>query len=805
MINTNNENVNLQIQKLGKSMQFSFVDFYRVKIKPILKKGKASYHSFFQRLKTKPFHIKLIAYTLLVLAWIFIYVLAVDLNLFWLFGKSPNISQLNNPDYEITSELYSADGKLIGKYFDVNRTPVEYKQLSPQLIKALVATEDTRFYNHHGIDVQSSFSVFWYMAKGKKRGGSTITQQLVKNLYNTRASYSRGLLSYIPVVRTIIYKTKEWTNALKIELFYSKEEILTMYFNTVDFGSNSFGIHTAARTFFNTSPDSLTLNQCATLVGMLKAPTTYSPVLHPQKSIERRNTVLELMLKNEAISSAEYEEWRAKPLDVSFSPENNNSGSTYFRDAVSRYLQDWLKENGYDLYRDGLKIYTTVDSRMQQYAEEAALYQMKMLQRSFDNLKRGKVPWSDEHGVEMPNFIQTILQQDPYYKQLQKRFLNNKDSIDNYLNKKHRVKVFTYNGERDTTFSHVDSIIYYNKFLHSSLVSMDPSNGQIKCWVGDIDYAYFKYDHVDQARRQPGSTFKTFVYTAAMDQGYGPCDKMTDIPVSISYKEKGEDKTWSPSNVACSFSGDTVSLKYAFAHSINSIAVQLTKIVGWQKVMQYAYNMGIKTKLEDVPSVAIGSSDVSLYELVNSYCPIVNGGFRVEPMLVTRIEDKDGNVLKEFQPQLKRVLSEETAFLMVQMLRGGMTEPGATTQALFSFDMFHSKIEFGGKTGTSQNLSDGWFVGVTPKLIGGAWVGGEYRCVHFHSNHQGEGCKTALPVYGKFMEKVLKDPAFDYLKVPFPKPTVKISKNYSCQTYRPKIDTTMVDSIVPSSVVVEGN
>ena len=784
-------------------MSFSFVDFYRSKIQPLIQLVVGYYRSFFAKLKTKPLHIRILVRSLIVLLCFLLYIVAVDLNLFWLFGKSPNISDLNDPNYEITSELYSSDGKLIGKYFDVNRTPVEYKQISPMLINALISTEDTRFYKHHGIDIKSSFSVFWYMAKGKKRGGSTITQQLVKNLYKTRSNYSRGLLSYIPVVRTIIYKTKELTNAFKIEMFYSKEEILTMYFNTVDFGSNSFGVHTAARTFFNTSPDSLTINQSATLVGMLKAPTTYSPILHPQKSKDRRNVVLSLMLKNGVITQYQYDELIQKELEVNYTPESNNEGATYFRDAVSRYLQDWLKENGYDLYRDGLKIYTTVDSRMQQYAEEAAIFQMKMLQRSFDNLKRGKVPWSDEHGNEMPDFINTVLQQEPYYKSLQKRCNNNKDSIDFYLNKKHRMKVFTYNGERDTTFSHVDSIVYYNRFLHSALVSMDPSNGQIKCWVGDINYAYFKYDHVDQARRQPGSTFKTFVYTAAMDQGYGPCDKMSDIPVSINYKEKGVDKTWSPSNVACTFTGETISLKYAFAHSINSVAVQLTKIVGWQKVMEYAYKMGIKTKLEDVPSVAIGSSDVSLYELVNSYCPIVNGGYRVEPMLVTRIEDKDGNVLAEFKPKVERVLSEETAFLMTQMLRGGMTEPGATTQALFSFDMFHSKIEFGGKTGTSQNLSDGWFVGVTPKLIGGAWVGGEFRCVHFHSNHQGEGCKTALPVYGKFMEKVLKDPAFDYLKVPFPKPTVKITKNYSCQTYRPKVDTLKVDSLAVSPAVVE--
>jgi penicillin-binding protein 1A len=786
-------------------MRFSIQSFIKEKVSPLamqvlafIRKYWQIYRAFNSKMKEKPRKIRL-AYLLgKILVCIFLYLFLVDINFLWLFGKSPKINDLNDPKYEITSQLYSSDGQLIGRYYDVNRTPVKYNDISPLLIKTLVATEDSRFYNHHGIDVKSSFSVFWYMVKGKKRGGSTITQQLVKNLYKTRSNYSRGLLGYVPLVRTVIYKTKEWSNALKIELFYSKEDILTMYLNTVDFGSNAYGIHTAARTFFNTTPDKLNESQCATLVGMLKAPTLYSPVQNPENSLARRNVVLGQMAKSGIITKEQQDQISLLPLGVNYHPAGDEEGNaSYFSYAVARYLRNWLKENGYDLYRDGLKIYTTVDSRMQKYAEEATEEHMRMLQRSFDQQLGKKDPWQDDHGNPLPNFLGTILVQDPYYKALKKRFANQNDSIERYLNEKHEMKVFSWHGERDTMFSHIDSIKYSNKFLHAAFIAMDPENGYIKSWVGDINFDYFKYDHVKQSKRQPGSTFKPFVYTAAIDNGYSPCDQLTDSPVTINYTENGEQKTWSPHNVTGFFSGMVVTLKYALARSINSIAVQLTKQLGWQKVIEYASKMGITSKLDNVPSVAIGSSDVSLYELVNAYCPMVNGGNRVEPILVTRIEDKDGHVIKEFAPQPKRVLSEETAFLMSQMLRGGLTEPGGTTQALFEYDLFHSKIEIGGKTGTSQNLSDGWFVGVSPKLIGGAWVGGEYRSIHFRSNHQGEGSKTALPIFGKFMEKVLKDSNFDYLKVPFAKPSVKITKNYSCHTVLPK------DSLASDSTAVD--
>jgi penicillin-binding protein 1A len=749
-----------------------------------------------QQIKLKPFHIRALFTFARVCLWIFLFLIAVDINFLWLFGKSPRLRELNNPHMKIASELYSSDSILIGRYFDQDRTPVTYSEISPLLIKTLVATEDQRFYQHSGIDLRSTFSVFLYMAQGKRRGGSTITQQLVKNLFRTRSNYSRGLLGFIPGIRTVIYKSKEWINAVKIEMFYTKEDILVMYLNTVEFGSNSFGIHTAAKLFFNTTPAELTATQCATIVGMLKAPTLYSPIHNPENSLVRRNIVLGQMFRQGIIDSSEFRTLKKEPLGLNMNfnddEENNN---TYFSNVVVKFLKPWLHENGYNLYTDGLKIYTTIDSKLQQYAEEATTEQMKILQRNFDNILGTDDPWQDEKGKPIPGFINTIVKQDKFYKKLDKKFNGNQDSVEFYLNRKHRMKVFTWKGEKDTTFSHLDSLRYFNRFLHASFVSMDPFNGHVLAWIGDIDYNFFKYDHVKQSKRQPGSTFKTFIYTAAIDHGYAPCDMLTDTRVAVTYTEKGEEKVWAPQNVTWVFTGENVSLKYAYARSINSIAVKLTRELGWRKAIEYAHKMGITSPLADVPSVAIGSSDVSLFELVNAYSPIVNGGYRVEPVIVTRIFDKNGYLIRQFQVQKKRVISEETAYLMVQMLRGGLSEPHATTQALFAYDLFRSKIEFGGKTGTSQNNSDGWFVGVSPKMIGGAWVGGEYRSVHFHSSSQGEGCHTALPVFGRYMEKVLKNKNYNYLKVPFKKPSGKINKSYSCHTVMPA-DTVAADSIL---------
>lgn len=751
--------------------------------------------SFVKWIKHKPIYQRLIIRTLEVCILFIFYLIIVDLNLFWLFGRTPNVSEINDPKYEITSELYSSDGKLLAKYFNKNREPISYNQLPPLLINTLIAVEDNRFYQHNGIDLKASIAIFWYAAQGNRRGGSTITQQLVKNLFKTRENYSFGVLGHIPGINILIYKTKEWISALKIEWYYSKKEILTMYFNTVDFGSNTYGIKTAAKSFFNTSPNKLTPSQCATLIGLLKAPTYYSPIVNPIRSKNRRDLILSIMEKHKVISYQEMYHAQKTPILLTLNFEENYNGTAlYFRGAVAKYLKKWLEENDLSLYNDGLKIYTTIDSRLQSYAEESVQENMIRIQKNFNQVWSNQNPWVNDNGRELPNFIENIAKQTIHYKYLKVKYGNNNNSINYFLNKPHKLKVFTWNGECDTLLSTMDSIRHYLHFLHAGFVTMDPSNGQIKTWVGGIDYKYFKYDHVKQSKRQPGSTFKLFTYAAAIDNGYGPCDKLVDKSITINYLENGEQKSWHPQNITWVFTGTEMTLKYAFAKSINAIAVQLTNNLGWGKVIEYAHKMGIKSDLLDVPSVCLGTSDVSLLELLSAYCPPVNGGFSIETMLVTRIEDNNGNILKTFEPTQTKIFSDETAFLTLQLLLGGMTEPGATTQALFSYDLFRSKIQFGGKTGTSQNLSDGWFIGVTPKLVGGAWVGGQYRSIHFKDNNHGEGCKTALPIFGRFMEKVLKDSEFDYLKIPFEKPTTKIIKNYSCHTYLPKEDSLFTDS-----------
>lgn len=745
-----------------------------------------------------PLYKKILLRSFQVIILFLVFMALVDWNFLWLFGRSPYIRQINNPDMKITSELYSADGKLIGKYFDENRQPLKYEEIPQNIINALIATEDTRFYKHHGVDMKATASILWYMAKGDKRGGSTITQQLVKNLFKTRSQYSRGLLGMIPGVRTVIYKMKEWIAAFKIELLYSKKEILTMYFNTNDFGSNAYGLKTAAKTFFNKKPLNLTIGESAVLVGLLKAPTYYSPISHRDRALERRNIVLGQLLKYKQISQQQYNSLCATKMSLHINRESgSDNDATYFRDAVSNYLKPWLKEHHLNLFEDGLKVYSTIDSKLQKYAEEAVEEHMKQLQKRFYQHWDGQNPWVDADNKELPDYINNIAKRTRQFALLEKKYDNQPDSINYYLNLPRKMTVFTWDGDKDTTFSTMDSIRYYNHFLHAGFIAIDQHTGFVKTWVGGINHKYFKFDNVRQSKRQPGSTFKAFVYTAAMENGMGPCDMMTDQPITYEYVEKGQNKVWQPHNVEWEFTGRSVTLKYAFARSINSIAVQVTKKLGWHKVMEFAKKMGIKTPLEDVPSVCLGSSDVSLMELTDAYCPMVNDGYVVDPVLVTRIEDKDGNVIYEHKPEKKRVISEESAFLMCQMLQGGLHEPGGTTQALFEYDLFKNEYgtDFGGKTGTSSNHSDGWFVGVTPNLVAGAWVGGESRSIHFRTAELGEGCHTALPIYGLFWEKVLKDKHFDNLKGHFPKPTVTITKSYTCHTYLPKLDSLSGDSI----------
>ena len=752
----------------------------------------------YKRYKELVWYRKIINLFLSFIVLFFLYLFLVDINFLWLFGKSPGLHSISNPQQSVASEIITSDGKVLGKYFRENRTPVKYDEISPILIKTLIATEDERFYHHFGIDIQGVFAALKDMTKGKRRGASTITQQLVKNMYKTRNQYSTGLFGYIPGVRLIIEKTKEWTAAVKLEMFYSKKDILTMYLNTVDFGSNAFGIHTAARTYFKTTQDKLNYEQSALLVGLLKGTSYYSPILHPKRSFERRNVVLQNLVIHHIISQHQCDSLKLIPIDLNFGIEQSMEGDAlYFRAYLEKYLSEWEKENGYDLFSDGLKIYVTIDSRMQKYAEEAVRKQMMQVQQRFFEHWRGQNPWQDEQHHDIPNFIEDIARKTKMYQMLADKFDNNTDSIFKYLNKPHRTKVFDYKlGAKDTTLSIMDSIRYMNHFMHASFLAMEPGTGNVKAWVGDIDFKFWQYDKVAQSKRQPGSTFKLFVYTAAMMHGMSPCDMLTDRPVSWSFVEKGKPKVWSPRNANGTFLGFPVTLKLAFARSINSIAVQVAQKIGIPEIVKYAHLLGIKTPLEEQPSLSLGSSDVSLLELLNSYGTVVNEGVYHEPILVSRIEDKDGNVI--YQPNIvqRKVIPYETAWLMTEMLKGGMTEPGGTTQALWAWDLFHYNTDFGGKTGTSSNHSDAWFMGVTPKLIGGAWVGGEQRCVHFRTGQLGEGSRTALPIFAMFMEKVLKDESLKQYRGKFPtKPKEKISKDYNCHTYFPP-DTTATDTSV---------
>jgi len=732
-------------------------------------------------------------------------IVAIDLNFLWLFGQSPDIMDLKEPDINIASELYAADSSLIGKYYIENRSPVEFKDLSPLLINTLLAAEDIRFYKHNGIDLKATIAAAWSTAKGDKRGGSTITQQLVKNLYKTRHKNKKGLLGRIKGVGILVDKSKEWINALKLEFFYSKEDIITMYLNTVDFGSHSFGIKAASRTFFNKLPSELKAEEAALVIGLLKAPTYYSPVLNKENSLRRRNSILAQMGKYQFITEHDADSLQKIPIRLKYrQPVPDQTDATYFKEAVARSLQKWSKESGYNIYTDGLKIYTTIDPKLQAYAEEAVAKHMKRLQKRFFEHWQGQNPWVDSKGNEIQGFIEDLVKETPYYKSLKERFGNNQDSIDYFLNLPHKMQVFKWSGKPDTVLSVIDSIKYYRHLLNTGFVSMDPSNSYIKAWVGGIDYKFFQYDHINQSKRQPGSLFKAFVYSAAFKSGLGPCDLRTDQPVTINYTEKGENKSWSPHNANWEFTYHNVTLKNAFARSINTIAVQLTKEIGWDKVIEMAHKMGVQSELQDVPSVCLGSSDVTLLEIVNAYCIFLNDGLKNEPVFVTKIADNTGKIIYEYKPEPERILDQETAFLMTVMLRSGLTERGGTTQGLWEYDIFKYDTEFGGKTGTSSDFSDGWFIGVTPKLVSGVWVGGEHRNIRFRTSQLGEGLRTALPTYGYYMEKVLQDESLKRYRGKFDKPKIKIEKNYNCTSPVYQNDTINADDeIYGDSLVIE--
>lgn len=758
--------------------------------------------------KGRPWYIKVLSGLMSFIVAFILYLVAVDINFLWLFGKSPDMATIKNPITNQATEIYSADSVMIGKFFSENRTPVEYEDVNPVFWKALVDTEDERFYKHFGIDFQGVVAAMKdYALHNDARGASTITQQLAKNMFRVRTQYSTGLLGKIPGLKILIMKSKEWITAVKIEQLFTKKEILTMYANTVDFGSNAFGIKTACKTYFGNTPAELTTEQAAVLVGMLKATTYYNPRLNPDNSLRRRNTVLNNMVVHGDLSIAQYDSLKNLPIALNYSVESTYDGqATYFREAVANYLRDWCKANGYDLYNSGLKIYTTIDTRMQKYAEEAARKQMKVVQRNFNNHWGNTNPWQDENHKEIPNFIEDIAKKLPVYDYLLDKYPDNPDSINYWLNKPHTVKLFDYEkGTIEKEMSTLDSIRYMERFMHCGFVAMEPSTGYVKAWVGDVDFNTWKYDKVT-AMRQPGSTFKLFVYAEAMNQGLTPCDKRRDeyFSMRVYDKFKKEEVTWAPTNANGYFTGDSMPLKAAFAQSINSVAVKLGQEVGINNIITTAHAMGIKSPLDNTPSLALGSSDVNLLELVNSYSTVVNDGKAHEPVLVTRILDRDGNEIYVAPSEQRQAIPYKSAFLMQQLLLGGLREPGGTSMSLWRYVRNFNDTEFGGKTGTSNNHSDAWFVGVSPKIVVGAWVGGEYRSIHFRTGALGQGSRTALPICGYFLESVLSDPAFKRYHGKFAKPSDEIEyEMYNCSSYYRKKEEP--DSVSSDSTITSGS
>ena len=762
---------------------------YAEKLIQALKSAARWYKGLF---KGRPWYIKILSSLATIVVAFFLYLIMVDINFLWLFGKSPSMSDVKNTHPAEASQIYSADGKVIGKFFSENRMPVTYEEVSPAFWNALIDTEDERFRSHHGIDYQAFGAALKdYVMHRDARGASTITQQLAKNLFRVRTQYSTGLLGNIPGLKMLIMKSKEWITAYKLELNFSKNEILTMYANTVDFGSNAFGIKTAARTYFGTTPDKLTSEQAAVLVGLLKATTYYNPRINPKNSLARRNVVLDLVKKHGHLTQEECDSLKQIEIKLDYSVENAYDGeANYFREAVGDWMKEWCREyygdeRAYAYYTEGLKIYTTIDTRMQKYAEDAAVKQMKQVQKTFNAHWGSTNPWQDERHVEIPHFIEDLAKKTPYYKLLSQRFDGDEDSINYYLNVPHPVKLFDYeNGYIEKEMSTLDSIRYMEHFMHCGFVAIEPQTGHVKAWVGDVDFKTWKYDKVT-AMRQPGSTFKLFVYAEAMNQGITPCDTRKDEFFSMKVYDAKEKKevTWAPTNADGRFSGANITLKQAFAMSINSVAVRLGQECGIERIVKTAHDMGIKSKLDPTPALALGSSDVNLLELVNAYCTPVNNGRMHDPVLVTRIVDRDGEVIYEAKTDDQQALTERSAFLTQQLLMGGMS---GTSSRLMGYVGRHANdTDFGGKTGTSNNHSDAWFIGTTPKLVVGAWVGGEYRCIHFRTGELGQGNRTALPICGYFLQSVLDDPQFKnyHAKFTIPKDADLTSGMYGCGGY----------------------
>ncbi len=707
-------------------------------------------------------------------------------------GFMPSFEELENPRTNLATEIYTSDQQLLGKYFKENRSNVKYSDLSPYLINALVATEDARFFEHSGIDFKSLGRVIFKTILGGKTtsgGGSTITQQLSKMLFPRKKFQSKKDI--------IIRKLKEWVIAIKLEKRYTKEEIITLYYNKFDFLNLAVGIKSASKVYFNTTPDSLKIEQAAMLVGMAKNPALFNPLRRPDTTLHRRNVVLNQMYKYKYITKAEYDSLKQLPLEINFQKVDHKLGiAPYFREYLRRQLTakkpdrknyydiaqfktdslKWLNDSfygwcnknkktdgtTYNIYKDGLKIYTTINYKMQVYAEQAVKeHVLGDLQIEFFKEQKGrkKAPFAwNVSQKQIDVMMNASMKRSDRYKKLKKQGLNEDSIASIFKTQKFLMTVFSLHGEIDTLMTPMDSIRYYKFFLHAGFMSMNPHTGYVKAYVGGTNFKHFQFDHVTLGKRQVGSTFKPFLYTLAMQEGFSPCYKVPNVPVSFILPNG---KTWTPKNSdRTKHDGKMVTLRWGLANSVNSISAWLMKQFNPYAVIEIARKMGVTSYIEPVPAICLGTPDISLYEMVGAFSTFANKGVHVTPIFVTRIEDKNGNILATFKPKSNEAMSEKTAYLMINLLEG-VVLGGTSMRLRFKY---HLTNDIGAKTGTTQNQSDGWFMGLTPNLVSGCWVGGEDRGIHFRGIRLGQGANMGLPIWALYMQKVYADSTLGYSK-----------------------------------------
>ncbi len=684
----------------------------------------------------------------------------------WIGEQLPSFEELENPKSNLASEVISSDQSVLGKYYVENRTNIHYYDLSQNIVDALKATEDIRFEDHSGVDPKGLLRAVF--RAGKAGGGSTITQQLAKNLFHEKPDNKH---------ERVIQKLQEWIIAVQLERRYTKEEIIAMYLNTVEFSSNAYGIKSASRTYFNKTPDSLYVQEAAVLIGMLQAPTRFNPARNPDRALARRNIVLSQMNKYKFIPDDQIDSIKALPIDLNFQVEDHNFGlATYFRESLRTDLLKWCKEHinnatgkPYNLYTDGLKIYTTIDSRMQRYAEEAMREHMTEIQKKFTEHWKNKEPWEDHREI----LEEGKKRSDRYIKM--KAAGASQKQIDSAFAAKTKMQLFSWKGDIDTVISPMDSIKYFKKMLQLGFMSMEPHSGYIRAWVGGNDYRFFQYDHVKEGKRQVGSTFKPFLYTLAMQEGYSPCYKIPNIRVTFDLPTGDQ---WSPVNADDKYGG-MLTLKEGLAESVNCISAYLMKQFGPQAMIEIARKMGITSPIDAVPAICLGTPDVSVFEMVGAYSTFANKGVWTQPIYLTRIEDKNGNILQEFVPRKVEAISEETAYLMLSLMQGVVQfGTGGRLRGQYKLSM-----PIAGKTGTTQNQSDGWFMGITPELVSGCWVGCEDRLVHFRTLELGQGARTAMPIWALYMQKLYADKSINLYKGDFEAPKDPLNVELDCSKY----------------------